>query len=175
MLVPKTLDARDKTWPGPVLKLLGPLSDAQLTDDTIIVIGDDDSSHEMTDIDRLCHLVMEQPNVVAQADPNRKHTSSGLGIHGSNGFALRKGVCTAKDLQSFLLDDCFRVDDALLTAYFQSRGIPIIGVPVNRKSGRGLLNVNALNSPHRREEHNRCMQSIIKVHGFETDCSKCIL
>ena len=150
------------TWeghdPGPILKLLGPLSDEKLTDDTILVIGDDDQSHEMSDIYRLCRHVLEHPHTVAQADPDRNRTSLGLGIHGSNGFALRKGVCTAEDLHSFLLDDCMRVDDGLLTAYFQSRSIPIVGVPVGKKSGRGLVSTNALHSPRREAQHNACMQ-----------------
>lgn len=161
--------------PGPVLKLLGPLSDNSLDDKTIIIVGDDDVMHDISDISKLYNHVKKYPKVIAQADPYSNDSRKNLGIHGSNGFALRKDICSAGKLRSFLLDHCIKVDDALLTAFFQYLNIPIVGVPVSRKLRNGLTDVNRLVSTKRKNEHDACVLAIKKNYNFHIDCTNCIL
>jgi hypothetical protein len=166
---------------GPLTKVLGPLQDEALSPDTILIVGDDDSFHQVSDLATLARGAAGSLGV---------HQAMSWAIHGSRGYAFRKDAFNAPELHAFWqaassptfdarlrmfsTESCFKTDDTLLTGFCQRYGIPIYYTPVSYP--RVFLNqTGSLASPARVAEHEGCVASLLAERGVVVDDAHIIM
>lgn len=149
---------------GPLTKLMGPLLNPSISPDSIIIITDDDNIRDEGWANKLVESVRSNPNKVSAYQYFKKDI-----IWGALGFAFKKSLINKNDLLKFrngVKDQCFKVDDHLLTAYFSYKKIPIVGLG-KPKNDKNIVLGNALSSSNRKKDSEACREAIKSVHSHE--------
>ena len=100
---------------GPLTKTIGPLIDNEIKEEDIIYITDDDIIKSINWFFLLSYYI-ENKNTVCQISNNMINKQ----IHGSNGFAFKKGIINKEKFKQFINKiplNFYFIDDDLLTIY----------------------------------------------------------